>query len=35
MDYYQGLDALLHMEQSKLREVSDDIPKISLMGAHA
>lgn len=32
MDYYQGLDALLHMEQSKLRATTDDILKISLMG---
>lgn len=32
MDYYQGLDALLHMEQSKLRAMTDDILKISLMG---
>ncbi len=32
MDYYQGLDALLHMEQSKLRTMTDDILKISLMG---
>lgn len=31
-DYYQGLDALLHMEQSKLRATTDDILKISLMG---
>lgn len=32
MDYYQGLDALLHMEQSKLHTMTDDILKISLMG---
>lgn len=32
MDYYQGLDALLHMEQSKLRATTDDILKISLTG---
>lgn len=32
MDYYQGLDALLHMEQSKLRTTTDDILKISLIG---
>lgn len=32
MDYYQGLDALLHMEQSKLREMTDAILTISLMG---
>lgn len=32
MDYYQGLDVLLHMEQSKLRTTTDDILKISLMG---
>ena len=32
MDYYQGLDALLHMEQSKLRAMTDDILKISLTG---
>lgn len=32
MDYYQGLGALLHMEQSKLREMTDDILKISLIG---
>lgn len=32
MDYYQGLDALLHMEQSKLRTTTDDILTISLMG---
>lgn len=32
MDYYQGLDALLHMEQSKLRVMTDDILMISLMG---
>lgn len=32
IDYYQGLDALLHMEQSKLRTTTDDILKISLMG---
>lgn len=32
MDYYQGLDALLHMEQSKLRTTPDDILTISLMG---
>lgn len=32
VDYYQGLDALLHMEQSKLRTMTDDILKISLMG---
>lgn len=25
MDYYQGLDALLHMEQSKLRAMTDDV----------
>ena len=31
-DYYQGLDALLHMEQSKLRTTTDDILTISLMG---
>lgn len=31
MDYYQGLDALLHMEQSKLRTMTDDILMISLM----
>ena len=32
MDYYQGLDDLLHMEQSKLRTTADDILKISLTG---
>lgn len=32
MDYYQGLDALLHMEQSKLRVMTDSILTISLMG---
>lgn len=32
MDYYQGLDALLHMEQTKLRTTTDDILKISLTG---
>lgn len=32
MDYYQGLDALLHMEQSKLRAMTDDVLMISLMG---
>lgn len=32
MDYYQGLDALLHMEQSKLRTMTDSILIISLMG---
>lgn len=32
MDYYQGLDALLHMEESKLRTMTDDILTISLMG---
>lgn len=32
MDYYQGLDALLHMEQSKLRTMTDTILTISLMG---
>lgn len=32
MDYYQGLDALLHMEQSKLRAMTDDILRISLIG---
>lgn len=31
-DYYQGLDALLHMEQSKLRTMTDDILRISLIG---
>lgn len=31
-DYYQGLDSLLHMEQSKLRVMTDDILIISLMG---
>lgn len=31
-DYYQGLDALLHMEQSKLRTMTDDILMISLIG---
>lgn len=31
-DYYQGLDALLHMEQSKLRVMTDDVLTISLMG---
>lgn len=31
-DYYQGLDALLHMEQSKLRVMTDDILTISIMG---
>lgn len=31
-DYYQGLDALLHMEQSKLRAMTDDILTISLIG---
>ncbi len=31
-DYYQGLDALLHMEQSKLRVMTDDILTISLIG---
>ena len=25
LDYYQGLDALLHAEQSKLRVMTDDI----------
>lgn len=32
MDYYQGLDALLHMEQSKLRVMTDNILMISLIG---
>ena len=32
MDYCQGLDALLHMEQSKLRTTTDNILTISLMG---
>lgn len=32
MDYYQGLDSLLHMEQSKLRTMTDSILTISLMG---
>lgn len=32
MDYYQGLDALLNMEQSKLRAMTDDVLMISLMG---
>jgi hypothetical protein len=31
-DYYQGLDALLHMEQSKLRVMTDNILMISLIG---
>lgn len=31
-DYYQGLDSLLHMEQSKLRATTDDILMISLIG---
>lgn len=31
-DYYQGLNALLHMEQSKLRATTDDILLISRMG---
>lgn len=31
-DYYQGLDALLHMEQSKLRTTTDNILIISLIG---
>lgn len=31
-DYYQGLDALLHMEQSKLRAMTDDVLMISLIG---
>ena len=31
-DYYQGLDALLYMEQSKLRAMTDDVLMISLMG---
>ena len=31
-DCYQGLDTLLHMEQSKLHVTTDDILKISLMG---
>lgn len=31
-DYYQGLDALLHMEQSKLRVMPDSILMISLIG---
>lgn len=31
-DYYQGLDALLHMEQSKLRTTTDNILLISRMG---
>lgn len=31
-DYYQGLDNLLHMEQSKLRVMTDDILMISLIG---
>lgn len=31
-DYYQGLDALLHMEQSKLRVMTDNILTISLIG---
>lgn len=32
MDCYQGLDVLLHMEQSKLRTMTDTILTISLMG---
>lgn len=32
MDYYQGLDALLHMEQSKLRVMTDNILTVSLIG---
>lgn len=32
MDHYQGLDALLHMEKSKLRTTTDSILTISLMG---
>lgn len=32
MDYYQGLDALLHMEQSKLRVMTDSVLTISLIG---
>lgn len=31
-DYYQGLDVLLHMEQSKLRVMTDNILMISLIG---
>lgn len=31
-DYYQGLDVLLHMEQSKLRVMTDNILTISLIG---
>jgi hypothetical protein len=31
VDCYQGLDALLHMEQSKLRVMTDNILMISLM----
>lgn len=31
-DYHQGLDALLHMEQSKLRVMTDNILMISLIG---
>lgn len=30
--YYQGLDVLLHMEQSKLRTMTDNILTISLIG---
>lgn len=32
IDYHQGLDALLHMEQSKSRTTTDSILTISLMG---
>lgn len=32
MDYYQGLDSLLRMEQSKLRAMTDDVLTISLIG---